>query len=424
MAAMDRESVQTVFFAVIGYLFQYSCNIYLARLLLPGDYGDFAVALSMLLLLSTALELGASKTIPKYIHLYKKNEDIPRITGLLRGFLTATLCISALVTFLIAGIAYLDLEIAHKANSEQFHPLILALCFLPFIIPSNILASSLKCINPRVNSELPRLSLYGLTLLFLWTYTAFGFDGNDWSGTALFGTANLIVLTIYIVLAFRYIPRHYLTITPEYEWREWLPTSVPIMVSSILFVGTRQADLFMVEAFDASEASVGYFAAASQTAQGLITIYITLNLIYGSRIGKSITEGREAIKKTLRNMAGFMGCFCLIFLLCLIFFGKYILGLFGPEYIQAYPTMILLTIAASVRVTSGGYITFLQYYGKQNQVLAVQFGVLLLALVLNSMLIPRYSIFGAAVSSTICFIIMSIFLTVRAMRLLRTVKSA
>jgi len=422
MAAIDKESAKIVFFAVIGFIFQYSCNIYMARFLSPADYGDFAVAISLLLILSTALEIGASKSIPKYLHSYQHNQDTPRITGLLRGYLTATFLVSFLVALLGTGLGYLDLEITHKGDSIQHHPFILALCFLPFIAPSGIFAASLKCINPRVNAELPRLSLYGLTLLFLWLLTVVGFKENDWLGIAVFGSANMLVLAIYIVLAVRYLPRNYIQVTPTYEWQKWLHTSIPIMSSSSLVIAIRQVDLFMVEAFAPGEANVAYFAAASQIAQALIVINTTLNLLYGSRIGKSLTEGRKSITRTLRSIATFMGCFCLIFLSCVLFFGKFLLGLFGENYIQAYPTMILLTIAASMYVISGGCTTFLQFYGKQLHVLAVQIGILLFSIALNSILIPRYGILGAATAGTICFTCMALYFIFRAIRLLRKVK--
>lgn len=419
MAKFDKESVQVICIAAVGFVLQYACNIYLARLLLATDYGDFAVGISMLLLLAMLVDLGANKTIPKYIHSYQRKDDIAHIAGLLRGFSSVALLFAFLVALFGSGLAYCDLAITHKGGTTLLHPLILALWLLPLVALSNILASSLKCINPHSNAELPRASSYGLTLLFLWVMTAFGFQLNDWSGMTVFGMANVVVLAIYLFLTLHYVPRHYLTTTPKYAWREWLTTSLPIMLSAMLFLGTRQASLYMVEAFDTHEATVGYFSAASQTAQGLVTIYDTVNLIYGSRIAFAILEGKETAKKTLGKITIFIGGFCLIFLLLLVIFGKAILGLFGTEYIQAYPVMILLTIGASARVMSGGYTTFLQYSGKQNQVLIVQFSTLILSIGLGYLFIPRYSMMGAAITSTICFVSMSAFFAFRALQLLR-----
>ena len=417
--AFDKESAQIVSIAAVGFVLQYSYNIYLARLITATDYGDFAVGISMLLLLAMLVEIGASKTMPKYIHIYQRNGNLAGISGLLRGYITVTLAFAFIVAILSSGLAYFDLEITHKADSSQLHPLFLALWFLPLLAVSNILASSLKCIKPRSNSELPRASVYGLALFFLWLFTALGFQSNDWTGTTLFGSATFIVFVIYLFLTLHYVPRNYIKTSPTYAWREWLSTSLPIMVSAMLFLGTRQASLYMVEAFDLNEANVGYFSAASQTAQGLVTIYDTVSLIYGSRIGLAIIQGKETAQKTLQKMTIFMGGFCLFFILLLVIFGQAILSLFGPEYIQAYPVMILLTIGASGRVISGGYTTYLQYSGKQNQVLAVQFGILILSIILGALVIPKFSIMGAAVASTVCFIGMSVFFTVRAVRLLR-----
>jgi len=418
MDSLVKKSVQIIVVACIGYVLQYLCHLYLANLMSPAEYGNFAVAVSMAFFLSMLVESGASKTFPKYVHYYQQRKELSLLSGFLRTYFIATLLLSILVIFVGSVLAYLDLSITSKGNPNETHPLILALWFVPFVAFSNLLTSLLKCIKLHVLFEAPRLAVFGLPILFVWILSLFGFKENDWYGVALFGVANLVVCAIYIYLAARHVPSAYIKTKPQYAWREWFGTAFPIMISHLFFVGIKQVDLYMVEAFEADEAGVGYFSVASQTAQGIILFYISLSLIYSPMISKAILQGNGHVKKILLKMAGIIGCVCLVFLLVLLFFGKWILGLFGEDYIQAYPTMLLLAAGASVNAITGGYITFLQYSAKQKLVLAVQLVVLLLAITLNALLIPQYGIIGAGFSSALCFTLMSVFLTVCALRLL------
>lgn len=418
MDSIVKKSAQIIVASCIGYVLQYLCHLYLANLMSPADYGNFAVAVSMVFFLSMLVESGASKTFPKYIHYYQHSKDASLLSGFLRTYLVATLLLSVLVICIGSILGYLDLNMTNKGNLKEMHPLILALWFVPFVALSNQLTSLLKCIKLRVIFEVPRLAVFGLPILFIWILSLFGFKENDWSGVALFGGANLVVFVIYIYLAARHIPSAYIKTKPQYAWREWFGTAFPIMISHLFFVGIKQVDLYMVEAFEPDEAGVGYFSVASQTAQGIILFYISLSLIYSPIISKAIAQGGANVKKILLKMAGIVSFVCLLYLLLLLFFGKLILGLFGEDYIQAYPTMLLLAAGGSVNAIAGGYITFLQYSAKQNLVLVVQLVVLILAILLNALLIPRFGIIGAGFSSAICFTLMSVFLALCALRLL------
>jgi len=433
MERLAKKSTQIISIAVIAFVIQYFCYVYLARILPASDYGDFVVAISLALLMSVLVDFGASKIVLHYVQLYQNKGDMPHLSGLLRGYILLTLIFSLFIAIVGSVAGYIDvilhhahsehghpslLNFVHKSNSVELHPLILALWFVPFISLANILASVLKCIRLSVIFELPRLVNFSLLIIFLFVFALFGYKVNDWSGIAFYGVATIVAFVIYVGFAVRYVPLSYVKYTPRYQWREWLTLAFPIMASHLFFLVLKQVDLYMVEIMDADEAQVGYFSAASETAQAIIFFYINLNLIYIPVIVKAILEGKAAVKKTLRKMAGLLTCFSMVFLLVLLFFGKAILALFGQDYVQAYPTMLCLAVGLCSNVICGGYITYLQYSANQNLVVAVQFVILILALILNALLIPDYGILGAGLSSAICFVIMSGFLTFCALRLL------
>lgn len=411
MGLSEKKIIQILLVLVSGYFLQYFSHIYLANIISAIDYGDFAVATSMASLFTMLVELGASRVIPKYIPHYQQNGDISYISGLLRGYFIIATLLSITIAIVGSVLGYLDFSIAHKAGTKELHPFIFILWFLPFMASSKIISALLKCFNLDIISELPsRLLLYLLLFLSLCILKSLGSTEMELFSIILFGICNLITLVAYLFLFYYVVPSNYIKVVPQYEWCKWLNTSLPIMFALLIFMNMKQVDIFMIELFAKDEASVGYFSAASQTAQSILVVYTGLTLIYSPVISQAILSDKKNVRKILNKISLFMACFCLPFLLALIFFGKILLGFFGVNYVSVYPTMLLLTLGLTIYTVTASHMIFLQYSGRQNQVLIGQIAALFISIVLNAILIPRFGVFGSALASSCSLILLSIFM--------------
>jgi len=83
--------------------------------------------------------------------------------------------------------------------------------------------------------------------------------------------------------------------------------------------------------------------------------------------------------------------------------GPFVLDWFGNGYRTGYPAMLLLLAGYGLWAISGLSSTFLQYGGRGRQVLWVNICTLVLAVVLNWFLIPRYEMTGAGVATAVAF---------------------
>ena len=195
------------------------------------------------------------------------------------------------------------------------------------------------------------------------------------------------------------------------------------MFSLLIFMALKQIDLIMVEIFDKHEASVGYFSAASQSAQILIITYTSLNLLFSPFISEAMQEGAAKLKNILWQMARITSLFCLPMLLILIVFGKEILGLFGGDYVVAYPALVTLALGLSINAILGSHITFLQFSNKPFTVVIVQCFTLAINLTLNAILIPLYSITGAGIASATALIVMTLWIRYLSWRKLQEMQA-
>lgn len=109
---------------------------------------------------------------------------------------------------------------------------------------------------------------------------------------------------------------------------------------------------------------------------------------------------KNHIKKYIKN---YIQLFSIISISCIVFiilFGKIIIKLFDESYIEFYGSMVILTIGISgILLLRGLFGNLLSSLGKAH----INFGItgisLLLNVILNYHLIPKYGILGAAITS-------------------------
>ena len=88
----------------------------------------------------------------------------------------------------------------------------------------------------------------------------------------------------------------------------------------------------------------------------------------------------------------------------LLLTGKFLLSLFGSEFSAGYPLLSILVIGIVARSTIGPAESVLNMSGQQN-ICAVIYGVTLLVnVVLNLTLIPKFGLYGAAWATTTAMI--------------------
>jgi O-antigen/teichoic acid export membrane protein len=84
----------------------------------------------------------------------------------------------------------------------------------------------------------------------------------------------------------------------------------------------------------------------------------------------------------------------------LVVAGKPLLAIFGPEFVRAYPALLILLIGGTVNAFTGIVAYLLTLTGRQVPALMIFIGALVLSAVLNVLLIPKFGTVGAAISSS------------------------
>jgi O-antigen/teichoic acid export membrane protein len=183
------------------------------------------------------------------------------------------------------------------------------------------------------------------------------------------------------------------------EWKSTFQASTPMLLASSMFLVMSWTDTFMLGVFETPDQVGGYHVAVKIS--NLITIVLFgINGITAPKLSSSFAAGdTKLFKQTVTSSASLSFLLSLPVILCIIFFRTELLGLFDEEMVFAGTALILLSIGQFVNGSSGSVMNILQM--TNNQVTGQN--ILLVAgalnIVLNYLLIPRYGIEGAAMST-------------------------
>jgi O-antigen/teichoic acid export membrane protein len=390
----------------VGLLLNFAFDISLARLLTPEDFGDFSIAMSLAFFWTAVALLGGDQSLRKFLPLYL-HSDPAREQGLLRFYLLATISIGLSIAIFGTVLAYFDVHVFTSTGFDSYHPLIFALWLLPFICVIQLSSTILQIAHFHVSALLPvKIVLPTFLLLSLWAGYFLGIRHSAWLVLAYFAVVSFVVMLtqVSLIKKLAHITLHRVKHV-VFEQNKWLTLSIPAMFTMLILAALDQVDLIMVEVLDPQESTVGLFAAASKITDWFFLLGSTLGFILLPYIGIATTM-RQRRKLLKRYTHSFLWPALALLVICILF-GETLLGWFGPAYPAAYIPFVILGVGALIHQTFYCAMLFLLLYGYEKLFLMLNVSIILLDIGLNAILIPRFSITGAAVASSVSLILLA-----------------
>ena len=414
--------VKTSFVVFIGILlskiFTYVYRIIIARHFGPEIYGLFSLAIMTIGWLVAFSSLGLTHGLLRFIPLYRGKKQINRIKHILK-ISTTILFFSSIIAGLILFFSadFISIKIFH--NSDLIIFLKIFSFLIPFIIFSSILLATLRAFEEiSWYSFIFNILQNCVKVVFIILLIFLGFKVH-----AIIFSYFLGFLSMFLVAYF--VCKHKLPeIFGKYKLnkkikskinKEFVSYSWPIMFSTIL--GTM---LFWVDSF-----LIGYFMGATDV--GFYNAAVPIVLLIGFApelfmqlffplINRKFSHKNLRVIKELSQQVG-KWIFILnfpLFLMMILFPGAIINIFFGETYLVAENSLRILAI--------GNFILYLLYIsynlismiGKSKLLLINTSIALIINIILNLILIPKYGINGAAFSTTIVLILLSMALLFEA----------
>jgi len=152
-----------------------------------------------------------------------------------------------------------------------------------------------------------------------------------------------------------------------------------------------------------SSADTGIYVAGSQVANLFSVITIVFSLIFGAMAARLYFQNQMDRIHALYKVSTKWGLYiCLMLFLVVVLFPAEIITIsFGADYIEGQIPMTLLITVQLIRVAMGAVGMLLVMTGHQNLWFLLTSFTVIMNVVLNIILIPRYGLIGAATATFI-----------------------
>ncbi|WP_018923071.1 polysaccharide biosynthesis C-terminal domain-containing protein [Salsuginibacillus kocurii] len=216
---------------------------------------------------------------------------------------------------------------------------------------------------------------------------------------------HVIANILASIYAFRYIPLHSITWPKTIHFKEIVYYSKFNVVLELRDVAINWADILII-GLVLTETHVGIYQLIWQLASGILIIAKSINLVCFPYFNTWFYE------RNFKQIKEFLGTKIYLFTLPIIpiFFGGIVVGedlliLIGEDYKEGYIPLIILLFGAIFRSTQELYSKLLVAYGtpKYSFVISTISGIF--NIILNIILIPLWGISGAAIATSISFIL-------------------
>jgi len=385
-------------------------QIFLARFLQAYEYGLFAFTWSCVIILGEFLSFGFYNLIQRLIPEYRVSNQAALLRGALWGAATTILLSSIAITILITLSLY-GLVQAQLVSSTYANLLIVGALSLPAFALADYISGVGRSYGWMVRAFAPTALFRPLAIMGLFVGTiAFGVSSSALTAITCATIAIWLTFLFSLLIIGKVMPAKDYQGERNYKFRPWIMAALPMMMISSFELLLFNIDVLMISWFLPPDQTGLYFAATK-----IMVLVAFLNFAVGSAFTASyanhyLEDNQEALAKSIRRSASLTFYPSLLMITGIVFFKEQLLSLFGPEFETASYIIFPLSIGLICRALVGPGERILMMTGKHYTCGAIYLGTVITDIILNIILIPHYGLLGAAIATSVSFVLMALLL--------------
>ncbi len=375
-------------------------SILIPRIMPPESVGIYGVAMSYLQIFVLVSLLGQDISLMRFIPQYSVQGKWGHIKGIISRSIKNSQTVALPLTLLLAGVIYL---LRGQLGPEKTLTYFMTLPLIPILSLTGIRESSLRSLKNVVYSYIPdsivRPFILGLLALIVFLWTSHAITAPLLMGLSIAAVLCSTILGAYFL--FKSMPASVLNATAEFESSHWLKVSLPLFFISAMNLVLKRTDILMLDLLQGAEA-VAYYSVATRLADLAAFGLLVVNMIAAPMISELYNKGNhKELQKMITLAARGIFVLTLLITLILIFGGKLLLGVSGPQYVIGYTPLLILLAGQAVNSLSGSVGFIMTMTGYQNQAAMIIASGSVLSIILNALLIPPFGMNGAAIATSI-----------------------
>lgn len=375
----------------------YALNIYLARVLGVNLFGRWSFFYSILSIIFLLSYFGINSSSKKYVAEHNKSEELPSV---IRGAFSARFIFSfssALLLFIFSE------PIANVIGRPELTSLLTLSAPLVFLSGGvEFLKDVFVGLHRNKFNFVINLLEYGLKLFLVWFFFLFSIGLSSIINSfniSLFITlvaSSLIIYLNYFRRGNSNNNRHYFKKIVRY--------SLPLFFISVGFWIATEIDTVMI-GYLKSDFDVGIFSAAKQIVVKLPHIAVAISMGALPVFARLDEDNWRKLKALFKKILIYNSIIFGVIVLIILVFSDYLMPLiYGTDFAASATPLKLLTPYLLMFSFSIYFSDFLDYRGLATK-RAINLSVaVILNIVLNYLLIPKYGVNGAAIATSASYL--------------------
>lgn len=392
-----REVFGSLLLRIGNRILQIVVSIMVARLLPLNEFGLFSIVISTVMVFQAFSIFGTPQFVQREIAIATSQQMWDRIKSLMRwSSLIVTLVSIAILLTLYAWECLGGLMLPENKNAFAVGILI-----IPTMAFLQLWQAQLRGYGSIIAGQIPE-TLVKPVLFILFVFVAI--STASFPRSATFVLALQLIATICslgLVVYLKHLKMGFLKVckVERASHRNWLWSSSRFALLSGLAIFNNQIGILMVGVMS-GKADAGVFTVAVKGANLLVVALMAANIALSPRMAKFYNGQRyDKLQKMITRGYRAVALVTLPVFLLFVFGGKILLSIFGPAFVIAWPSLVILSFGQYLFIIAGPVGTMLSMAGHER---VTAFGVAVSVVVivgLGLILIPTMGVLGAAIAT-------------------------
>ena len=385
----QRKSFSYVTIRGLSIASNYLFSILVINLFSKDNYGLFVYGLSIFMILSTLLKAGVDVHFVKIFYKFEKTGTPYWIKKLEKRIV-----LSSIATALLVAIIVYSFNLVGNASAAII-PFIIS---VPLYVYVHLNSAKLRAISKILQFAFLNVAgriVFSLILFLIFYYVLFLRSPFIIYASHFFSVLLLLLFScLWINKSFFYNNNHNKRIPKSFKKQ-----NKALMIKSYITVFFLWGDRFFLSLICTPE-TVAEYDVSLKIAMLMMVAIEALKSSYAPVFARH-AEDPIALKKHIKKSTRVGVVFSFLILVCLITLGKFILGVFGPEFIASYPLVIIISLGYFFSAIFGQADNVIEMCGLAKYYVKPYFVVILISLILGILLSFKFGSIGMAIGFSV-----------------------
>lgn len=408
-ARLVRGGSGAMSFKIGSAFLAFATTILLARFMGLESFGKYVFVLGWTQVLMYFGRMGFTSLTIRYIPRYLEQPESGMLRGLLRRSLQLPLIASTMASVVMVIAAALILTEDRELRLTFYFGGVLVV--LRVLV--DLLASRLQVMDYPVQSLAIRQT-YSAALILIASVILRVTWGEDLPAhvVMMIHVGALLTMVLLELWMLRGVfPVDLMAEPAKFATRHWLRIAITLTLIGTMQTLLTRLDTIMVGSMRSTD-DAGIYGAASHASEIILMAWNSLIIVAMPMISRYYAAGdMPRMIRTCRLVSLVSLGFSLPAMIVMILWGREILFLYGPAFAEGYSVLVILLVGRVIFAACAVTGVTLSMTRHETTTALVFAAALVLNVVLNLVLIPRWGMEGAAVATTCGFIMLCIALT-------------